>query len=407
MLCQFTVKNFRCVRDELTLDMQAASISEHEKSLLTDKDGAKFLPVSVLYGPNGGGKSTVFMALNSLICKVLKPICATVRMDKECVERCQPTNIAPFKFDNKTVAQPTEFEIFFRTEATEYRYQLHIFKEKVIFESLYRKKIEGYRYAEVFTRKGSGSIVMKGSLRDYSASGLTDNLPLLSYLGIARQRNHLIKDVINWFDHKISVRNYGSPRMDARVVIMKSKDARELMLRMFEEMDIDIVDFRVEERNGDGITVYTTHSVKDKNHELELLDESSGTIKLFGILPYIVVGLLNGETLIVDELDAKLHPALLKYIISLYTDPAINKKNAQLLFTSHDLSTMSGDFFRRDEIWFVAKDNDQASKMYSLIEFRDENGKITRKDASYNKQYLEGKYGADPYLRRIINWEEC
>ena len=108
--------------------------------------------------------------------------------------------------------------------------------------------------------------------------------------------------------------------------------------------------------------------------------------------------------MIIDELDAKLHPKLLRYVISLFKNMNVNKKGAQLLFTSHDMSTMKNTVFRRDEIWFVAKGNRQNSKLYSLVEFKNKKGESVRKDAKFDKQYLEGKYGADPYLRKIIDW---
>ena len=111
-----------------------------------------------------------------------------------------------------------------------------------------------------------------------------------------------------------------------------------------------------------------------------------------------------GANASVPFLCAKIHPVLLKYIIMLFNNLEINKHGAQLIFTSHDLSTMNNEIFRRDEIWFVAKGNDQNSKLYSLVEFKAGNGEIIRKDAKYDKQYLEGKYGADPYLRKIIDW---
>ena len=122
------------------------------------------------------------------------------------------------------------------------------------------------------------------------------------------------------------------------------------------------------------------------------------------MLPFIAKSLVLGTTLVIDELDAKIHPVLLKYVIMLYNNMTINKHGAQLIFTSHDLSTMNNEVFRRDEIWFVAKGNNQNSKLYSLVEFKTGNGEVVRKDAKYDKQYLEGKYGADPYLRRIIDW---
>ena len=138
--------------------------------------------------------------------------------------------------------------------------------------------------------------------------------------------------------------------------------------------------------------------------ELADTDESSGTKKLFGLLPFIAKSLAFGTALLIDELDAKIHPVLLKYVIMLYNNMEINKHGAQLIFTSHDLSTMNNEVFRRDEIWFVAKGNNQNSKLYSLVEFKTGSGEIVRKDARYDKQYWEGKYGADPYLRRIIDW---
>ena len=95
---------------------------------------------------------------------------------------------------------------------------------------------------------------------------------------------------------------------------------------------------------------------------------------------------------------------LLRYVIMLFNNMEINRHGAQLVFTSHDLSTMNSEVFRRDEIWFVAKGNNQNSKLYSLVEFKTGNGEVVRKDAKYDKQYLEGKYGADPYLRKIIDW---
>lgn len=118
------------------------------------------------------------------------------------------------------------------------------------------------------------------------------------------------------------------------------------------------------------------------------------------VLWFNAKSLVFGTTLLIDELDAKIHPVLLEYVIMLYNNMEINKHGAQLIFTSHDLSTMNNEVFRRDEIWFVVKGNSQNSKLYSLVEFKTGNGEVVRKDAKYDKQYLEGKYGADPYLRK-------
>lgn len=172
---------------------------------------------------------------------------------------------------------------------------------------------------------------------------------------------------------------------------------------MIKETDLDIEDYRVEKKGNNEVEVFTKHIVDGYKAELNLSEESSGTKKLFGLLPFIAKSLLEGNTLVIDELDAKIHPLLLKHIIELFTDMKVNRYGAQLIFTSHDLSTMTSKIFRRDEIWFVAKVNGQNSKLYSLVEFKTDKGEVVRKDAKYDKQYLEGKYGADPYLRKIID----
>ena len=402
MLCQFTVKNYKSIRDEVTFDMQATAISEHEDRIIKDQDGEMYLPVSAIYGPNGGGKSNVLAALHTLVAKILRPLYATEdNEDKVLLQK--RTIVEPFAFsDSKN--EPTEFELFFRTESAEYRYILHVKRDMVIYESLDRVKLETGRRSALYTRDDKG-IVLKGAFAKLKVSDdLSKTLTLLSYLGIAYKGNAVVKDVLNWFEFGVDFLNYGNPIQELRMAISTSEDVKHLMLEMIQEMDLDIVDFRVEEKENDRIEVFTKHLVDDVETELSLSDESSGTKKLFGLLPFIAASLLDGTVLVIDELDAKIHPVLLRHIIMMFNDMKINRHKAQLIFTSHDLSTMNSEVFRRDEIWFVAKGNAQNSKLYSLVEFKNEKGESVRKDAKFDKQYLEGKYGADPYLRRIIDW---
>ena len=402
MLCQFTVKNYKSIRDEATFDMQAVAISEHEDRMIKDQDDEMYLPVSAIYGPNGGGKSNVLAALHTLVAKILRPLYATEdNEDKVLLQK--RIIVEPFAFsDSKN--EPTEFELFFRTELAEYRYILHVKRDVVIYESLDRVKLETGRRSALYTRDDKG-IVLKGAFAKLKVSDdLSKTLTLLSYLGIAYKENAVVKDVLNWFEFGVDFLNYGNPIQELRMAISTSEDVKHLMLEMIQEMDLDIVDFRVEEKENDGIEVFTKHLVDDVETELSLSNESSGTKKLFGLLPFIAASLLDGTVLVIDELDAKIHPVLLRHIIMMFNDMKINRHKAQLIFTSHDLSTMNSEVFRRDEIWFVAKGNAQNSKLYSLVEFKNEKGESVRKDAKFDKQYLEGKYGADPYLRRIIDW---
>ena len=405
MLCQFTVRNFKSIRDEVTFDMQAAAISEHEDRIIKDTDGELYLPVSAVYGPNGGGKSNVLEALHSLVTKVLRPLYATSN-NEEIAIRMKKLVIEPFAFDKETVNEPTEFELFFRTALAEYRYELVVKKDVIEYEKLDRIKLETGRKSALFERDRD-AILLKGDFARLKTSDeLSDTLPLLSYLGITYRKNGVVRDVIDWFDEKIDFLNYGNPIQELGMAVSDSEAVKTLMLQMIQEMDLDIVDFRVEEKENERLEIFTKHVVNEYEAELNLFDESSGTKKIFGLLPFIAESLLHGTTLVIDELDAKIHPVLLKYLIMTFSNMEKNKKGAQLIFTSHDLSTMNNDVFRRDEIWFVAKGNRQNSKLYSLVEFKNENGESVRKDAKFDKQYLEGKYGADPYLKKIIDWRK-
>ena len=402
MLCQFTVKNYKSIRDEVTFDMQATAISEHEDKVIKDKDEQQFLPVSAIYGPNGGGKSNVLEALHTLVAKILRPLYATADNDARIFLQKRLV-IEPFAFSEENQNEPTEFEIFFRTELAEYRYILHVKRDVVVYESLDRIKLDTGRKSALFER--DKEIILKGVFAKLKISDeLSATLPLLSYLGITYKKNEVVKDVLEWFEYGIDFLNYGNPVEELRMAVSNSDDVKQLMLDMIGEMDLDIVDFRVVEDENERIDVYTKHRVEGYETELNLVEESSGTKKLFGLMPFIATSLLTGTVLVIDELDAKIHPVLLRHIIMMFNDMNINKKKAQLVFTSHDLSTMNSEVFRRDEIWFVAKGNAQNSKLYSLVEFKNEKGESVRKDAKFDKQYLEGKYGADPYLRRIIDW---
>ncbi len=402
MLSQFTVKNYKSIRDELTFDMQATAISEHEDRVIKDVDGELYLPVSAIYGPNGGGKSNVLAALHTLVAKILRPLYATEDNEERVFLR-KRIIVEPFAF-SESKNEPTEFELFFRTKTAEYRYILNVKRDVVVYESLDRVKLETGRRSALYTRDEKG-IELKGAFAKLKVSDdLSKTLTLLSYLGIAYKGNAVVKDVLEWFEYGVDFLNYGNPMQELRMAIASSESVKHLMLAMIQEMDLDIVDFRVEEKENDMIEVFTKHCVDGVETEISLSDESSGTKKLFGLLPFIAESLLNGTTLVIDELDAKIHPVLLRYIIMMFNDMSINQNKAQLVFTSHDLSTMNSEVFRRDEIWFVAKGNAQNSKLYSLVEFKNKKGESVRKDAKFDKQYLEGKYGADPYLRKIIDW---
>lgn len=404
MLCQFSVKNFRCLKDQVTLDMQAANVGEHKESVLADIDGERYLPLAVIYGPNGGGKSTVLDALFSLCSKVMGPVFSAqgnqMRMES------YSARIEPFAFQPEMKKEPTEFEIFFRTDVYEYQYNVAIQNENIMFESLYHKKITGRQYRKVFIREQGQKIQLSGNLKKAQVNDISDTITLLSYLMITYGKNQTVEDIKKWFVHKINFLDYKLNTIELRMALPTVDAMKPRLLQMFQEMGLDIVDYRIEQTDEPGrIRIFTVHNVNDAQYELDLHKESSGTIKIFNSIPFIADALVNGKTLVVDELDAKLHPLLLQYIIRLFADPLVNRKRAQLIFTSQDIITMNSTNFRRDEIWFAAKNIDEETQLYSLAEFKDEKGNSVRNDASFSKQYMEGRFGADPFVQKLIQWE--
>lgn len=413
MICQFIFENYKAFKNEAILDFSAERIGEHESSLIVDKyNKEKVVPVIAIYGPNGGGKSTVLEALNFLRDTILRVIVLTKLHDDEDRYEVAIRKLASitsrevyYKLSSECKELPTKFDIMFCTKGKKFRYQLSMMKNRVVEENLYLQEAGADEVLLIFERSADECILGE-EIEDIAVEKVNDTMPLLSHIAI-NYDIETIDTVVNWFAN-IEMLNYDNPRSEKKILLPKSDDKRKRLFEMLEEMDILIKDIRMEkDLDGNIENVYTKHMMENGEVcEMRLEEESSGTRKLLSCLAKISNCLEEGNLLIADELDAKLHPKLLKYIIELFTNPRSNKKGAQLLLTSHDITTMNHGVFRRDEIWFCAKNPFGASKLYSLASFRKEDGTMIRNDEAYGKRYLEGRYGADPYIRRIMNWED-
>lgn len=412
MLCQFTFENFKSFKDEAFLDFCAEDIEDSLDSLIIDKDNEKFLPVLSIYGPNGGGKSTVLEALRFLRETLIKPIIALKINEDISAEEQQILNKAIkgedrekfHKFDKSCEKSPMKFMIVFRVKNNEYQYEIAILKNEIVKENLYYREIGKEDVTIVFERTGEECIVGV-DIEFISVEKVKKSLPLLSYISSSYDIE-VIDDVLSWF-LSINFIDYDNPVKDKQILIPKQKQEQNLFFAILKEMDINIFDLRIEEdENGNVKHIFTKHIIGGEEFEIPIQEESSGTRKIFSCLARINNCLENGNLLVADELDAKLHPKLLRFIIELFTNPKSNKKGAQLLITSHDIVNMNPEVFRRDEIWFCALNPNNASKLYSLISFKSENEKTLTEDVVYGKRYLEGRYGADPYIKRGINWED-
>lgn len=396
MLCQFSFKNFKSYKEETTFDFQATSIPEFSDSLIVGNKEDALLPVGVVYGPNGGGKTNLLLALSCLISTVVNPICELEKTREEVIIQ-QKVSAVPFGFDEMSREMPTEFEVFFRQGKKEYRYNLSICKDEVVEEALYWKTIGGKRPGMIFDREGA-EITLGASINKASINrSVNPKMPYLSFLAI-NYDIPIITDVQKWFESCI-VRNYANPIADRQIMLSDDEIYRQRIIRALNDVDIDMTGYRYDKENNE---LYTQRTIEGKIYELKFSDESDGTKKMIAALPVILLALQEGRLVIIDELDAKLHPKLLRYVISLFKNTNINKKGAQLLFTSHDMTTMKNTVFRRDEIWFAAENAKHESEIYSLYEIRRENNERVNNTAAYDKQYLEGRYGADPYLTNML-----
>ena len=397
MLCQFSFQNYKSYKEETTFDLQATAISEFEESLIKREKCSNLLPVSVIYGPNGGGKSNLLQALACLITTVVKPI-HDLGNTRENIIIQQGFSAKPFLYDMDSVEEPIEYRIFFRKGNYEYRYYLATLKDEIFAETLDRKTIGGKKPAQIFYREGEVIILGPTLSKEGVNIKVNEKMPYLSFLAI-NYNIPVIAEVQEWFESCI-IRNYGNPIIETEVMFSENENVKKQIVTLLNDVGIDIEDYRFD---SDEKQLYLKRTIAGKSYELSLTEESDGTRKLIAALPAILIALQEGRLVIIDELDAKLHPKLLRYVISLFKNPKVNRNGAQLLFTSHDMSTMKNTVFRRDEIWFAALNEKRSSEIYSLYEIRHEDNERVKSTAAFDKQYMEGRYGADPYLQNMLS----
>lgn len=406
MLLEFSVGNFLSFKEKKTFSLEAGSITEL-KDNVTKEGKYKVLRSAVIYGANSSGKSNFIKALDFMV--------TTIKNSSK-INSTDKLNVSPFLLNVETENQPSFFEILFVInngfDSKRYRYGFEIDNDKVHSEWLYILNEKSKKEDVYFIRNNDGIGVAdifeeaKGLESKTRDNGL--------FISLADQFNSktanavMIKlsrtNILSGIEHETSI--------NATNVLYSDDKHKSGIEDFIEKLDLGFNKFLVDDDASKTFRnrVKTLHSKFDakgkvvSNVEFKMNEqESSGTNKIFDLSGYIVFTLKYGLTLVVDELDAKLHPILTQSIITLFNNPETNTKNAQLIFTTHDTNLLGANLFRRDQIWFTEKNNFEATDMYSLLEFKDEDGNTIRKDRSFEKDYIRGRYGAIPY---ISNFQE-
>jgi hypothetical protein len=415
MLTEFRVKNFRSLRDEQVLSLVASTdqtlLDTH--ALATGlKAAPHLLKSAVVYGANASGKSNLIKALQYMRGVVLE---SAALQPSQTFDRLQP-----FKLDATSGGQPTEFEVTFMHDGVRYQYGFAMNAQRIVSEQLLvYKAFKPQRWFERHFDAESGKDVYAFGPGLKGAKNLWEGAtrPNALFLSVAVQLNsEALRPVFDWFANRLVIFNELSPLSPQLSLQMLKQEAQRKSIGEFlRAADISISDIEVatkqamvhtinfdlatgkreEAASEQAVDEVKFHHVTEHGKAVfDLMDESSGTRNLLFLAGPILDILNKGLTLVVDELDTSLHTLLVQALVRLFHRPDVNTGGAQLVFTTHDTSLLDAyGLFRRDQVWFVEKRPDQSSSLYPLLDFS------PRKNEALERGYLQGRYGALPFLR--------
>lgn len=420
MLIQFKVANYRSIRDEQTLSLVMGSGSELKHTNAFTPDAPATLPLlrsAAIYGPNAAGKSNVVKALTTMRWLVTRSASGHQSGDE--------LEVTPFRLDDTSSQAPSEFEATFVAEGVRYQYGFAALRERVVEEWLLAfpngrpQRWFGRQWDE---EKQTYAWEMGSSLTGQKQLWLESTRSNALFLSTAVQLNsQQLQPVFNWFKSTLRMATVSGWGPNFTASQCSKSDHKARILDFLRAADLDIQDVRVEAekfsakhfpdampdelkkkilddmKDKDFYDIKTLHATASgKLIEFDFDEESDGTQKLFAFAgPWLDV-LANGYVLFVDELHDNLHPGIVRFLVQLFHDPDSNPNNAQLIFTTHETSILNQEVFRRDQIWFCEKDEAQATTLFPLTDFS------PRKDReNLEAAYLDGRYGALPYVRPL------
>ncbi|MBK6742833.1 MAG: ATP-binding protein [Hydrogenophilales bacterium] len=415
MLVEFRIKNFRSLRDEQVLSLVAST----DKTLLNThalgtglKAAPHLLKSAVVYGANASGKSNLIKALQYMRGVVLE---SAALQPGQTFDRLQS-----FKLDAASSSLHTEFEVTFISDGVRYQYAFAMTPQRIVSEHLLvYKAFKPQRWFERHFDTKSGKDVYEYGPSLKGAKNLWEGAtrPNALFLSTAVQLNsEALRPVFDWFAKRLVIFNEQSPLSPQfSMQMLKQEAQRKAICEFLRAADISIADIEVatkqamvhsirfdlatgkreEEASEQAVDEVKFHHITEHGKAVfDLMDESSGTRNLLFLTGPILEILDKGLTLVVDELDTSLHTLLVQALVRLFHRPEVNTGGAQLIFTTHDTSLLDAyGLFRRDQIWFVEKRPDQSSSLYPLLDFS------SRKNEALERGYLQGRYGALPFLQ--------
>jgi len=418
-LIEFRVSNFRSIKDELTLSMVASADSTHPDHLIRSESMGddSLLTSSVIYGANAAGKTNLLLALNLMRNLVL---------NSHAHQRGLELPFEPFGFDPGSGERPTRMEVVFLTGSVKYVYGFSFDRTKFIEEHLYQypRKKRGVLFERTQDSPMKFPRAEKETCDQREMIEKTTGENVL-FLSMAAKMNFSpVFPVFDWFQKSLMTVGPadGFPFISHTMNLMKrDPETKASILKALNVADLGILDIIEEDerppdigqvplpppRPGESHIVFQVSfgvprisflhrpyaGGSGSGLRLPLTSESEGTKKMLGVIGPWIEALRTGGTLVVDELDTKLHHLIVRYLIGLFHDPEQNQKGAQLIFTPHDVNLLDLDLFRRDQVWLIERDPDTGASMASsLAEFR------IRKDLDIERAYLAGRFGGIPNI---------
>ncbi|QKE40317.1 MAG: ATP-binding protein [Ferrovum myxofaciens] len=424
MLVEFKVVNYRSIREEQCLSFVASGDKwlEGTHCVATGKTAVpKLLRSAVIYGANASGKTNLIFALMTMQQLVLN---STRLLEPQFREQ-----YTPFLLDVDSRHQATQFEITILLDGVRYQYGFAHDAERVRGEwLLVYQSNKAQRWFEYHYNPETGkndwepfSVHFKGEKKGQREIWKANTGTRALFLTQAAQSNsRQLQPLFNWFANDLIVLPARSEfNLIPTLLRLEDPHYKEWVLRLMNAADIHISDIKVEKRksqqiefkfepgklpelrtfDGDLPDVEFCHKTSDGMEQwFDRRYESYGTLRLLGYAAPLLDAIENGKLIVVDEFDTSLHPSLTRYVLRMLHKPHLSQNGAQLWMTTHDTSLLDPELLRRDQVWFVEKKKDQSTELYGLTEFS------PRKDEAIERGYLQGRYGAIPFLSEFLFW---